>query len=510
MEILKNCRHTYIIDSRKPTDDFQIFGLKKTGVKHGKTDRVIFICFFSILVCTYLPAEAALSPGEIISQAAILIDADTGQVLFEKNSRERMYPASTTKIMTALLTVQNAAPYEIMTASGQAVAIDEPDSSNIALREGEQLSVEEGLYALMLASANDAANVLAEHVAGSQESFIGMMNQNAAEIGAKDTRFQNAHGLHEPDHYTTAFDLALITRYAVQNPAFLKYFGAAGYTMAGTNLHPEPRSFTNLQSMLVSGKSYYDPAVLGGKTGFTYEARNTMSTFAAKDGRSLICVVLYSRGGWDKYQDTQKLLDYGFSQFQQIKIPLERYSGVTVPITDSGKTAGSATFTANGDFSALIHQSVDPESLRITNSLPESFSVDEPIYCTVTFTVDPAGSGMPATLGEVALAADMVLDLPVPVEDDSDKNPTFRLSEQLPSFRLFAGGALLLALTIAALRILVRLHTEKKHRKRRMELRNRAGAVNTAAPVSNKSAYTASPPANPTNPTSRNTGRKIG
>lgn len=410
---------------------------------------------------------SALEPGDLRSNIAILMDAQTGQVLFEKNAEYKMYPASTTKIMTALLVAENCPPYQIVTVSEDAVNIPVRGSTNIELQPGEELSVDEAMYAMMLASANDAANVLAEHMAGTQQEFARMMTDRAQEIGAVHTRFRNAHGLTEEGHYTTAHDLALITGYACRNPTFLRYFGAKEYVMAPTGLHPKERSFTNLQSMLIEDSKFYDPDVQGGKVGFTNRSQHTMSTLASRNGRSLIVVVGYSTKPDDKFTDTRKLLDYGFTQFQEVVVPKEEFSGFTVPVLDSGNPAGKAFFTAKRDFYALIPQGMDPKGVRVRLEHPDVFEAGESIGCTAHFELQRQGME-PVSLGSVQLTSRIELDLPAKKET----SPQIELSELLRSYAPpFTAALLLLSLVFTARN---RYGADRRRNSRRPIRRNRA------------------------------------
>jgi len=253
---------------------------------------------------------AATEPESITSIAAILMDADTGEVLYSKNIHKTMYPASITKILTASLVLEYCNTHEIVTVSASAANIPR-GYSHIALKAGDEISVNDAMYAMMLPSANDAANALAEHVAGSQQDFATMMNFYAEEIGAHDSRFVNPSGIPSNNQFTTAYDMALITRAAIQNPDFMEYFGATSYVLPALNSQTSAKEITGYQYMLIEDKDEYNEYVIGGKIGYTRQAGHTMSTVAQKNGRTLICVVLGStRDG--KYADTQALLDYGF------------------------------------------------------------------------------------------------------------------------------------------------------------------------------------------------------
>ena len=211
-------------------------------------------------------AWAAETPV-VRAQAAVLINADTGQVLFEKNARRRMEPASLTKIMTCLLAMEEAAPEEPVTVTAEAVQLMQ-DAAAIGLLEGETLTVAQLLYATMLPSANDAAAAIGIHLEGSTAAFAEAMNRRAGELGLTGTHFSNAHGLPAADHYSTAWDLAQITRAALDYPEFLSYAGRSSYTIPASPTN-RAYSFGHLNHALTLGSGSFDRRAIAGKTGWT-------------------------------------------------------------------------------------------------------------------------------------------------------------------------------------------------------------------------------------------------
>lgn len=244
--------------------------------------------------------------------AGILMDARTGTILFGQNADEALYPASITKLMTALLTLENTSLSDIVTFSRNAVYSIEADSSNIAVTDGEQLTVEQCLYALLLQSANEVANGLGEHIAGSMDAFAEMMNNRAAQLGCTNTHFVNAHGLHDENHYTTCHDMALIMKALIHNDTFIKISSAEKYTIEPTNLQPEPRYLRQKHKMLCESEYTYEGTVAG-KTGYTPEAGNTLVTYAVRGDMELIAVSMHTN--WTHYDDTIAMFDFGFSNF---------------------------------------------------------------------------------------------------------------------------------------------------------------------------------------------------
>ncbi len=252
------------------------------------------------------------------SESAILMDINTGTVLYEKNMNEELYPASTTKIMTTLLALENCSLDEVVTFSHNAVYSIERDSSHIGIVEGEQLTMEQCLYGIMLESANEVSNAVAEHVAGSIEEFANMMNARAAELGCKNTHFSNANGLPDETHYTSAYDLALIGRAAMQNETFRTITSTTTYTIPPTNLQVETRYLSNHHKMLPK-RAYAYADCIGGKTGYTDVARQTLVTFAKRGDLELVCVVMKTESP-SQFTDTAALFDWGFENFQIINI----------------------------------------------------------------------------------------------------------------------------------------------------------------------------------------------
>lgn len=252
------------------------------------------------------------------AQTAILMEVDTGTVLYSKNIDERLYPASTTKMMTALLVVENCTMEEVVTFSDSAIDNTEWGSSRIGIMKGEQLTVEQCLYGLLLGSANEVAYGLAEHVAGDLDSFVAMMNERAAALGCKNTHFVNASGLPDTEHYVTAYDLALIAKDFFSNETLCMISGSSKYVIPATNKTNEQRPQENHHKM-ITGKKYEYEGIVGGKTGYTSEARQTLVTCAQREGMKLICVILKDEAPY-QFLDTIDLLDYGFASFQKLKI----------------------------------------------------------------------------------------------------------------------------------------------------------------------------------------------
>lgn len=262
------------------------------------------------------------------AEAAVLMDASTGLVLYEKNPHKEEYPASITKIMTTLLALENCSLNEIVTFSHNAVFNLEYKSTHIGIDEGEKLTMEQSLYAIMLASANEVSTGVAEHISGSVEEFAKLMNSRAKELGCQNTHFANANGLHNDKHYTSAYDMALIGRAAMQNTVFQKITATTRYSIPPTNKHKNENIFTNHHKMLNDPSFEYEYCI-GGKTGYTTKAGNTLVTFAKKGDVTLICVVMRANGPTspkNEYTDTTGLFEWGFQNFSQYRINEEEIS----------------------------------------------------------------------------------------------------------------------------------------------------------------------------------------
>lgn len=250
----------------------------------------------------------------VAAPSAILVEAKTGAILYAKDADTPYFPASITKIMTALLTIENCSLDETVTFSYRATHELEAGSSSIARTEGERLSVKDCLYAMLIASANEVAQALAEHVSGSIEAFAELMNQRAKELGCTNTNFTNPSGLNDPSHQTTAHDMALIMRAAIQNPDYLEINSTTSYSLPATNKNPQSLAISMKHKLLASGDLHYDYAIAG-KTGFTQLAGYTLVTYAVKDNLDLICVVMGGQASTDHYSTTRALFDYGFDNY---------------------------------------------------------------------------------------------------------------------------------------------------------------------------------------------------
>ncbi|MGN0778455.1 MAG: D-alanyl-D-alanine carboxypeptidase family protein [Aristaeellaceae bacterium] len=314
---------------------------------------MLAVVFSTLPACALEVPEPTLSPDaatydaehpelleedQLYAVSAILIEANSGMVIFEKNADQVMYPASTTKIMTALLALMCGDLDMTCTVSAEAITFYEDDVSTADLREGEQLSLRDLLYATLVQSANDAANVVAESVSGSISDFVNLMNEAAVTFGCTSTHFVNPHGLHDDSHYTTARDMAIITREALKDETFREMVSTTSYTCPRTNL-VRARTWTNSNRLMIPSTSestnkYYYPDAIGVKTGTTSKAGYCFVGAAERDGVELISVVFFT-GQNARWADTIKLMNYGFSQYISVT-PIDLYNMNPISIETTG------------------------------------------------------------------------------------------------------------------------------------------------------------------------------
>lgn len=322
---------------------------------------------------------------ETLSPGVILMEESTGTILYEKNSDEAHYPASITKIMTTLLALENGNLSDMVTFSDD--AINNTEGSGIARDYGEQMTLEQCLYGVMLESANECAYAVAEHVGGTVENFVDMMNAKAKELGCTNTHFANPHGLQDENHYTTAHDMALIAQAAYQNETFRIIIGTKMYTIPPTNKHAEETVLRNHHDMLCTyhnaNRKYLYPYCVGGKTGYTATANSTLVTYAEKDGMTLICVVMDTQSP-NQFIDTVNLFDYAFDNFQVLNVAENDTDYSAETTVDNGNLNNIAPFVEL-DKDAVI---VLPKTAEFsdTSSSVEYNDSDPEIAGSITYT----------------------------------------------------------------------------------------------------------------------------
>ena len=289
-------------------------------------------------------SKAAVAAGitvpEVSAEGAILYDVTHDTFVFEKNADKQFYPASITKILTALLVLENAKLDETVTFSQNAVTRLESGAVTLQMQEGDQVSVKDCLYGLLLKSANEVANGLAEHVGGTLYGFADMMNAKAAALGCTNSHFVNPNGLNDSDHYTTARDMAKIAKAAFANETLCKIASTTSYKFPATKAAAE-RTITMGHKMLYTSDSRYYDGIVGGKTGYTSLAGNTLVTCVERDGVRMIAVILQSRS--THYTDTKAMLDYGYA-LSKAGILTQNTSSASAPVqgVSGGPGVGSS------------------------------------------------------------------------------------------------------------------------------------------------------------------------
>ena len=317
---------------------------------------IILLCTFLILIPfgNVLSADIVNQPS-ISADASIVIDNKTNKILYSKNENKKMYPASTTKILTAILVIENSNLDDLVTASYDAI-MSIPDGYSIAnIQIGEQLTVEQLLELLLVHSANDAANVLAEFIGGSTDSFGSMMNTRINELGLSNSHFTNVYGMHNENHYTTAHDLAIIMKYCLKNDTFRKISGQASCSIPSTNKYGT-RTYNSTNELLIPNSSSYYKYLTTGKTGFTSQAKECLVSSAYKDDLELIGVVL---GSNNRFSDTRAIYDFAYSNYSIKIIANEGDIASNITISNATKETESLNLLLDESIPVLISNSQD-------------------------------------------------------------------------------------------------------------------------------------------------------
>ena len=322
-----------------------------------KIEKIFIILFVLILIFFNSCVIFAVSnEPSITSKAAILLDNKTGKVLYSKNENEKMYPASTTKIVTAILTLENSNLDEVVTVSYDDV-MSIPEGYSVAnLQIGEELTVEQLLELLLVHSANDAANVLAKFVGGSVDSFVSMMNTKANELGLTNTHFTNVYGKHDENHYTTASDLATIMKYCIKNDDFRRLAGSASCAIPATNKYGT-RKYTSTNELIVPNSKNYYSYITAGKTGFTTPAGDCLVSSAYKDNLELICVVLggsTKNGESTRFSETRDLYEFGFSNYSIKTIVNQNDVATNIEVSNATRDTKSLDLLYSSSIEALV------------------------------------------------------------------------------------------------------------------------------------------------------------
>ena len=347
--------------------------------------KIIFFIFIFLMqfIIFISPSYADSDNLKTYCPSCILIEANTGKILYEKNSNDVRFPASTTKIMTAILTVENCNLDDVATVSHNAVYSIPYDYTHASLKEGEELTIEQLLYALMIPSANDAAIVLAEHISGSVEEFAKLMNKRAEELGCKNTHFVNPNGIHSKDHTSTSYDLALMGKFAMQNSIIRKIVSTTQFTLPATNKYSKTdRIFNNSNDLLNTYSRYYYEGTTGVKTGYTGEAGNCIIASAKKNDFEVILVVLggesTNTGLSQRYLDCKTLFNYAFNNYS-LKT-LNEKNAVLKQITVRGATEETQ------NLNVLIKDKIEifSENSADLSSLEPEITLDENLMAPIS------------------------------------------------------------------------------------------------------------------------------
>lgn len=370
-----------------------------------KTKRFLSVFFLALLLMGQLavPARAAKTPDwEVQAKAALLVDRKTGAVIYALNEHDELYPASLTKIMTCLLVLEAVDEGRLslsqeITATPTALEGLAEDGSSAGIEVGEVLTVEELLYCLMVVSANEAGAILAEEISGSVDSFVDRMNAKAQELGCENTHFMNPHGYHDSQHYTSAWDLYLITAAALEHPMFMTFCDASSHTVPATNMSDE-RVLNNTNFLIRSGRDYYNADVHGVKTGSHSQAGNCLVSTAQHASMDLLCVILgadrvqHEDGTWWTYSfgETNRLYKWAFGNFSYQTLLKEDDVAGEAPVSLS--STDHVTLRPAKAVELLLPKGVDLEELEKTVTLksdPAEAPIEEgDVLGSMTVTLD--------------------------------------------------------------------------------------------------------------------------
>ena len=353
--------------------------------------QITVLCAALLCLLTALAPGAAAAPALTTTEAYCIIDADTGLVLAQQNMDEELHPASITKVMTLGLACEKAQGQwdgvKLAVSHEDVYSLAGTDSSHIALQEGEEVPLTDALYATMMASANDGANLLAEYFGGGTiADGVAAMNAQVAELGLQHTHFANPHGISDEDHYTSCYDMAQILRWALQQPGFEQVFTRNEmYTMDPTNIQPVTRYFSQQDKLRIGSSRYHITSVKGSKLGYTNTARYSYACLAEQNGVRLICVTMQSELSTDKYNDVRTLLDYAFSTFTGYTDLPARGVTAQLPVMGGGGSLGTVTVSDPG-VRLLLADGLTAEDVEVALELPETYllGTEPEVYAVYT------------------------------------------------------------------------------------------------------------------------------
>ena len=359
----------------------------------------------TLVISTFVSTVAFANPSEptVNAQSAILMEPETGTIIYEKNSEDKMYPASMTKMLTALVLLDYF-DYDALITVGDEINGITLDSSKAGHKRGETLSVENLIRGLIIPSGNDSANVVAAAVAKKIENnndlpyeecekiFTELMNKKAEELGCKNSHFSNAHGYHDDNHYTTAYDLSVIAKEAMKNDTFRQIVSTASYTLPSSNKYSRiDRTLITTNDLIKKqSKNYYENAI-GIKTGFTTPAGNCLVSSATKDDKNLIAVVLKSRTDNDRYNDVKTLFNYGFDNFSKKDIVKTGDIVKTIDVKNATSATKNLNLVAETGVNTIVtndklNDTIEPQ-ITLNEQLQAPIKKDT-IVGTATYTID--------------------------------------------------------------------------------------------------------------------------
>lgn len=423
---------------------------------------------------------------QVDSDFAILIDADSGSVLFEKDARARTGPASTTKIMTGLLVCSLVDDLDETVEIGPEVYKFGTNNITVGLKEFEKVTVRDLIYAMLLPSANDAAAALAVHFGGGSDGdyskFIVMMNDKVKELGLENTHFVNPHGLSDDEHYTTAYDLAMITREAMKNDLFAKVVATPEYTMHKTNKRSEEKPIITSNRFLSPRESlqdYHWSAVTGVKTGHTSAAQGCLVTSASKGGKNLIAVALHdtSKDSIARWDDCRKMLEYGFKEMDKLKLSDLSFDPISTTVAGASRKDSA---------SGLLLMKLGIDNVSITGLRSDLDAIRKDASALTLVPLINQGKDLNApvergqivgtcaiknTRGEVLAVVDLVAERDVASAADDPSNPVASLVTSINESPKAMQTGTLLMIAFAAVAVLgvvafllIRRHTRRSLR----------------------------------------------
>lgn len=407
----------------------------------------IFLCLIMVLTLSTITAFAKPDwPTDtgVQSEAGIVMDMDSGAVIFAQNIHEQMIPASITKLLTALVVIEHCHNLEApVTFSHDAVYNVEDGSGNkLNLEEGDVLSVKDCLYAMLLQSSNQSANALAEYIGGSRSAFVDMMNRKVAELGCRESHFANPSGLNDDSQRTSAYDMALIARAAYRNSTLLTISSTKKHTIPPTANNPGGRTFSIEHKLLDKDSGDYYPDAIAGKTGYTSKAGQTLVTYAKRGDRGQIAVTLKSTKK-THYSDTRTILDFGFANFRNVNVADNEIGYVTgnTPVTIGAETYQPSELYINKE--AVITLPKDAQFMDAHRELATDVGKDSPegAVASLSYTYNDRRIGDAWILTNRAKA----VDAPAATPSQEDVKPEGEGFKGLGAVLMGVGAALGLA-----------------------------------------------------------------